>query len=178
MEEDFRERYEVEREDGSGATRATIRAFGFVFWEVLKAPAIASAAERLVAGNPDYRNLNLRKLPAIIAKCLGIRGHYGPVTSLALILPVIAHAALAVSEIVSSFQSQPSENIFGIAIRCLFCLFQRFSLRWCALPNPDPRFLYLRIRQIIPICGVPQPPKGGRAYFLLRLLYLVNFRKA
>ena len=155
VEGDFQERYEIEREDGSGATRATIRAFGFVLWEVLKAPAIAGAADRLVAKDPDHRKLSLRKLPTIIAKCLGIRGHYRPVTSLRADCP--DNSTCSLSRLGDRFLA--SIRTVGEHIWHCYPLFLlsilRFSYRWHTRPNAGSRFLYRRIHQINPTGSVP-----------------------
>ena len=141
VEVEFRERYEAERKDSSGATRATIRAFWYVAWKVLKAPAIAGAVDRSVATQQNPKRSTLVRLSEAFVSFYGIRFTLGPIPFLLVATPLIAIGVFLVVSTASSVLS-PSLDASRITFGCLFCIsislfiagliaktrFQRFSI--------------------------------------------------
>ncbi len=110
IEWDFLERYEMEIDRGSGATRGTLRALGLITWELVRTPAIAEAADVLASRvNNDHSNApSLIHFRIHFAFLLAERFTLSRGILLALLLPIIASSFAGLIGVLSRWQLQTS----------------------------------------------------------------------
>lgn len=134
--------YDVERADGSGATRATTRALWIVFWEVLIAPKTVASAAAAVSAEHIRRFPQMRILPGrmqLIARVSKKQVTVGPIAFLLLNCPGIVYSALFVAGLANGRLLQPA---FAVLVFTILAFRRRHSFT-SKLSRSLPRYNYM-----------------------------------
>lgn len=125
IELDFHEHYLFEVSRGCGPTRSTLRALGFIVWEILRVPATACTADRLSAETDSSARGLLYRAARRAVSIMEPRPVLSPAEISIRVMPLIAIFVVSIKYILDFTRAPASDFtiILAVATRASTCVF-------------------------------------------------------